>query len=739
MNNQRRQFIRDMSLTATALTVASQVSSGNTQADRKIISCSSEQFFGLTGNVASVKSGKWSDASVWGGKIPGSADTPVISSGHSIVFDLATTQVAGVNVSASATLTFDPAKTGTLQTSKNVVVLGKLVMKPSSSSIVHTLRFTGISETNFVGGGMDVMASDVGLWVMGAGSLDLVGSSKTSWTNASGSISQGASSISVKSATNWKAGDTIVIAPTEPPTVGSAYSSFDEANINSVSGSSVSLSKSTARPHPQVNSKWTAEVMNLTRNVNIEGTASGRSHIFVRSSSKHTIRYVCMRYLGPRKNRGGDSTTELVAGRYGIHFHHCMEGSRGTIVEGCVIRDTNNHSYVPHISHGITFLKNIAYNVQEMAFWWDPGDPTHDVLYDGNIVAKCSYVPRSLNMNAEDSPTFSSSGFALNTGDGNSCINNVVVAGGMGDPGDGGAYNWEAVINEGVWIFTNNIAHNNDCGLRVWQNSTRNHVIDDFTCYHNRVGMFHGAYANSYTYNRGFFYGCGMQIKAASTNSNRVRIENFVMDGAGIAPYGIEVIHSPLPGERPVFVRNCTIKNYKTAAVLDSAGPEVHSTDLIQCTIEGAITVASGAASGETIRVQPKSGQPYKITKSGKSNITTFAPTLWGTGNGLKAEYYNSTNFSNHATTRIDSNISFSEWASGVHYRITGHPCSVRWTGKIQPQYSEAYTFHLSSGGGHRMWIDGKQVLNAWSEHYPGTYTTAHIQIEAGKLYDFKL
>lgn len=294
------------------------------------------------------------------------------------------------------------------------------------------------------------------------------------------------------------------------------------------------------------------------------------------------------------------------------------------------------------------------------------------------------------------------------------------------------------MVNEGIWTFVNNIAHNNDCGLRVWQNSTRNHVIEDFFSYHNVVGMFHGAYANSYTYTGGYFYGNGMQIKAASVNSNRVRIEDITIDGAGIANYGIEVIHSPLPGEKPVFVRNVTIRNCKVAAILDSAAPEVHSTDLVQCNISGNIQVHSQAAALETIRVQPVSGTPYKLTKSGKVSIAPFAAAVWGTGKGLKGEYFKSTNFTNHAFTRIDSNISFTEWSAGVHYALT-NTYSIRWTGKVQAQFTEAYTFFLSSGGGHRLWLNGKLILDSWAEHYPDTYQSPPQSLQAGALYDIKV
>lgn len=741
MKNSRRSFLQSASLTATGLALTStRLRSEDPSSGRNIISCAPAISTVLAGTIGTVKSGKWSSPDTWGGKLPGPGDTPVINAGHAVTFDQDQTTVNGVNINIGADLVFDANKSALLITTANVVVEGRLQMRPASVTSTHLLRFTGVNENNFKGGGMEVLASDTGLWVMGAGRLDLQGATKTSWTRATDSVPAGTSFLKVEAGAGWNAGDEICIVPTDAPAGGvTATASFEERIIKSVSGTTINLTVNTSRSHPRVNNQWTAEVMNLSRNVCIEGTAAGKAHLFIHSSAVQQIRYAAFRHMGPRKDRGGSAATELVAGRYGMHFHHCMDGSRGSLVEGNVIRDTGNHSYVPHVSNGIKFVSNIAYNVTETAFWWDPGDPTHDVIYDRNIVAICKYVPGSLNMNAEDAPSFSSSGFGLNTGDGNICENNVVVAGGQGDVADGGAYNWEAVINEGVWIFNNNLAHNCDCGVRIWQNSTRNHVIENFFAYHNKLGLFHGAYANSYTYIGGIYYGNGLQIKAASVNTNRVRLENIVIDGANIIDNGIEVIHSPLPGEKPVFMRNVTIRNCKVAALVDSAAPEVHSTDLIQCTISGNIVLHPQAAAGETIRVQPASGQPYQITKSGTSNIAAFAPTIWGTGKGLKAEYFNSTNFTNPAFTRIDSNVSFTEWSAGVHYAIKSTTYSVRWTGKIQPQFTEAFTFHLGSGGGHRLWINGKLILDSWQEHYPGSFTSSPIALEAGKLYDIKL
>ncbi|WP_127127404.1 PA14 domain-containing protein [Pseudoflavitalea rhizosphaerae] len=741
MKNERRNFLKRLTFSALALPGISFLLTGNNnRTAATVIGCGPVEPGLLKATIGTVRSGNWSSPATWGGRLPDEQDIVQVLAGHIIVFDMEEAQVGGLYVKEGAALIFDADKSAVMTSTANVIVEGRWQMHPSSASVEHVLRFTGIDEAKFVGGGMDVVREDIGLWVMGAGRLELEGSYQFPWTRSTGAIPAGASSINVEGAVNWKKGDLICIAPTGSPADGNAMATgFQERIISNVDGKRVSLTEALAHAHPKVADTWTAEIMNMERNVRIEGTAQGRAHLFIRSTAIQKIMYTAFRYMGPRLNKGGNETTELVPGRYAMHFHHCKDGSRGSIVEGCVIRDCGNHSYVPHISHGISFLSNIAYNVLETAFWWDPGDPTHDVLYDSNLVARCHFLQGALNMNAENAPTFSSSGFALNTGDGNICINNVVVSGGQGDYADGGAYNWEAVINEGVWVFRNNIAHNCDNGLRVWQNSTRNHVIEDFFAYYNGVGVFHGAYANSYTYNGGRLYGNAFIIKAASTNSNRVRVENIEVDGAGLIDHGVEVIHSPLAGDRPVLLRNVAIKGCRRNALVDSAAPEVHSVDIVHCNIEGNILLHPDAAQGETIRVQPMHATPYQISRSGRTNILPFAATIWGAGKGLKGEYFNSTDFSSPALVRIDSNISFTEWSAGLHYAITSEVYSVRWTGYLLPQYSELHTFYLGAGGGFRLWVNQQLIANEWEEHFPGLFPSIPIALEAGKPAEIRL
>ena len=78
------------------------------------------------------------------------------------------------------TLTLNPASNVTIITTKNIIVTGKLISKPNAD-VVHAIRFTNINENNFKGGGESVLDSDVGLWVIGNGQLDLFGAFENDW------------------------------------------------------------------------------------------------------------------------------------------------------------------------------------------------------------------------------------------------------------------------------------------------------------------------------------------------------------------------------------------------------------------------------------------------------------------------------------------------------------------------------------------------------------------------------
>ncbi len=761
--NTRRRFIRNTSLTATGLFLTSVTKAKNDSILSTAIGCGPNQTLTLFGTVTTKKSGNWSDPSTWGGKVPGNTDTPLIVSGHSVICDI-DAEIAGLNIEAGATLKFSDNQSASIQSTKNIVVNGLLEMTPSSASVNHLIQFTNIDESKVVGGGHMVLATDIGLWVTNSGKLNLIGTPKQSWTNLSGSVSKGSTAISLKSnPKGWATGDEIVICPTQSVTDYGRERTiplFERVNITDLSSNAVTFNKSLEFDHLKVepagsDKSWTAEVLNLSRNVRIEGTENGKAHVFIKSSVPQIIKNVALRFLGPK--------TENI-GRYALHFHHCMNGSIGSIVEDCVAYDQGSHCFVPHGSHGITFINCVAFNCLQEAYWWDERDVTHYTVYHGCLAALGTR-----------------SGFFLGIGDENSCINCVCVSAALGreggSPNNSGAFFWEA-NNEGIWIFKNNLSHSNYNGLRVWQNTHKNHVIENYCSYNNMIAAFHGAYMNSYTYKYGYHYNSLFKGKATSSQTSGVRFEHVVFDAAG-QDFSMEYSDSPIESwdEQTNKFYYCTFKNYTVAPIkFESAKPtnsdgstievvKIKKYDLIHCDLGNKLPIVhQDVENGTRIRIQPKSGQVIKIEKVGTpdmsngkmvvSNIAAFTAKVWGKGDGLTGEYFNGTidfEESKKVVKRVDSIIAFNEWSTlgsdhpeMFHHKLNSDRYAVRWSGKLMAQYSEDYIFRCNSAGGIKLTVNGELIIDQWDAEPFNindrfALISKSIKLEAGKSYDIVL
>lgn len=461
----------------------------------------------------------------------------------------------GFTVPAGEIWELDPGQTTTVETEANVVVEGTLRMQPSDPGIVHTLRFTGFDETQFVGAeeahedhDHQVTASDVGLWVIGEGQLDIVGSERAGW-NRSGTDP------------TWQSDDDIRVAPTDAGDT-TTFAEFEP-------GGTVPAVEYAGEMYP-------TEVFNLTRNVRIEGSgdggadpeANGRAHIWIGSNQPQTIRFAELRHLGPRQSNG--DATEGVLGRYPLHFHKVGEGSRGSVVEGVVVTDSGNRAFVPHGSHGITFRDTIAYNVFDDAYWWDPDDTGHggpatnftnDLVYDHAMAALVRTAPEFRG--------YTLSGFVLGEGE-NMTVTDSVAVGVQGNNTASG-FHWPATANgteHNIWSFQDNIAHNNKVsGIFVWQNDDNDHVVEDFVAYRNgSFGVDHGAYVNNYAYDGLVLFdndGAGIRSKAASTDESQTW-RNIDTDSILIADRALD-------SDTPVVIEDVTVRG---EVVVDERGDD---------------------------------------------------------------------------------------------------------------------------------------------------------------------
>jgi hypothetical protein len=764
MDRARRFFLLQSSLAAGAILTGSALAEENPLPDgTKPPHLHGKPASTRRATIRSAGSGKWSDVKTWGSRLPGPKDVVLIAGDHEVTYDVEHAAVSGVTIARGGLLTFAADHSATLECSGNFVVEGGLRMIPSGPEQLHALRFCSVNEQTFVGGGMDPVDSDVGLWVMNKGKLDLAGTPKTSWTNSVGSVEQGDSRFEVLDASGWRVGDVVMIVPTHSlgehsvdwdEATGAAVDSFAEQferrTISSIEGNVLELSEPLKHHHKAVGNsegkKWTAEVANLSRNVRIEGTAAGRAHVFVRSDRAQTIRFVEGSHLGPRSMQKGSRRAQLVLGRYALHFHHCYEGSRGSMVEGCAFHDLGNRVYVPHMSHGITMRNNVAFNSMETAFWWDFQESTHDTLWERNLVALVA-------ANGIDS---SSMGMSLGQGDGNIARGNVLVYGHHGDPHGHGGYVWDA-DNEGVWTFEDNLSHSNVTGLFVWQNTSLNHTIVRHESYNDNLAVFHGAYANSYTYTGGHIHGGIVRVKATSGNASGVRFENFTFDGANCVPHCVDIYPSPAASgiDTNVF-RQCEFQNAPVGLLMNTFPVSNETTrkhvDLVMCAftdIKATVDFSKEATLDSWFRIQPASGPCSRIVHAtGLEEIKPFAPYHYGTGTGLTGSYFLGPDFDKPVFSRIDSMIMFQQWSydkgaspHGVHHLIERDEFSVRWTGQVEPQFGEPHTFYVQGGGGFRPWIDGRQVIDSWHESAENTATVESdpVALSAGRRYALRL
>ena len=99
--------------------------------------------------------------------------------------------------------------------------------------------------------------------------------------------------------------------------------------------------------------------------------------------------------------------------------------------------------------------------------------------------------------------------------------------------------------------------------------------------------------------------------------------------------------------------------------------------------------------------------------------------------NQYLAEYFNNRNLNGTPVfTRCESKINNYWGRSGPGNGVNNDNFSVRWTGQFQFEEG-AYTFRTISDDGVRVWLDDKNITNAWKPQSATTYTSRQ-QVEAG-------
>lgn len=123
---------------------------------------------------------------------------------------------------------------------------------------------------------------------------------------------------------------------------------------------------------------------------------------------------------------------------------------------------------------------------------------------------------------------------------------------------------------------------------------------------------------------------------------------------------------------------------------------------------------------------------------SSVTSATFINSTSLGGGTGLLGQYYANTYptnpFAGTPLVRTDAVVNFNWNSVSPDPSIPTSNYTVKWKGLIQPLFSEPYTFSTTTDDGARLWINGQEIVDAWTAQAPTTWTGT-INLQAQQLY----
>lgn len=145
---------------------------------------------------------------------------------------------------------------------------------------------------------------------------------------------------------------------------------------------------------------------------------------------------------------------------------------------------------------------------------------------------------------------------------------------------------------------------------------------------------------------------------------------------------------------------------------------------------------ARAAVAGTFTNAASVAGAEYDPDGANNSATITVTATDPISG-GLRGDYYDNADFSAYVLSRVDPTVNF-KWSESPIVGLSADTFSVRWTGKVKPEFSETYTFYTRSNDGVRLWVKGQLLIDNWAPHAT-VEDRATIALTAGQLLDIAM
>ncbi|WP_285753039.1 alpha-L-fucosidase [Lentzea sp. NBRC 105346] len=161
--------------------------------------------------------------------------------------------------------------------------------------------------------------------------------------------------------------------------------------------------------------------------------------------------------------------------------------------------------------------------------------------------------------------------------------------------------------------------------------------------------------------------------------------------------------------------------------------------DVTAARVLGSAQAVTVSKAGDGIDVKPSGAKTSDVASVIELTVKSEVAAPAGTGNGLSVDYFPTSDWTGTPTHRVDPTINFA-------WRFDGSPApniaadhfSARWTGFVQPRFSDTYTFTTVSDDLVRVWIDGKLVVDASSPHQVRV-DKGTIALQSGRKYSIKV
>ncbi|RMG68406.1 MAG: hypothetical protein D6715_02350 [Calditrichaeota bacterium] len=473
--------------------------------------------------VHSVRSGNWSDPSVWStGTVPGAGDDVVIDTAHTVVYDVASPQALH-SIHVRGKLSFSRS----VNTELNV---GMLIVSPAPSvdlnancsfnhpapGYTHRAVLEIGTRDNPIPQNItarirlvyfqDLDPDCAPAIIAYAGSqMEIHGAPlNRTWLKLSADAPAGATTIQVEEPVNWRIGDRIVVTASRKPDsgkgtfLGSVQPLSEENTVAGISGNTITLSAPLVRFH-RGSGPYRVEVANLSRNVVIESADPNgvRGHTMYHRNAIGSISYAEFAHLG-KKDR---------LARYPIHFHRVRATDRGGSVIGASIWDSHNRWITVHGTDYMVIKDCVGYKALGHGFFLEDGTEVFN-LFDRNLAIH-AYMHQPLPNQALAYDPNDGAGFwwanARNAFINNMAVENdrygyryhthesVVVP--VLQP-DGSIKQGVQIKNLGTFVFRDNAAHGQIRygfkGTNSTSPSNEPMFIENFTAWHNRYGLAFG-------------------------------------------------------------------------------------------------------------------------------------------------------------------------------------------------------------------------------------------------------